>query len=494
MNSIDEIFAIPDWDQRIAFIKASRHTPVPKTKENMDAWFVKRHKVFDKNVRKDQKTIVKEQWYDSKGVLHPAEFEKEPVARIGLPIEQDIYNIHTAFAVGKEPQLKSDTEDEHELEVLSIVKRIGKENKLRFKNKKEMRSWLSEQEVCEYWYRVEDDGFWVKALKHVASLVGIKVRPRYKLKMQIWSPFRGDRIWPIFSDNGNDFLGAMREYEYRLANGATMYCVMLVAGDTVYQIQRGVSATWEYSPGYPFKHGFSKLPLIYAYRPEAFCANIKGIRESLETLTSDFSDAIRMNFFPKLILEGDLVNGGAENIGKSHMLKIQNGGKAYYLDWHQTSDMVKAQMDNLMTKAYSLTNTPLISFDQLRGSGTFPSGTSFDYMFMATLFAADHHWEEMGEFYQRRANFLISAVGDLMPSMKDASDTVEADVVQRPYRIEDLSKRITDAVNGVEGGVMSQKQGVMLVGIVDDYKTELEEIEADEEKKQKKQDIFNSAE
>ena len=63
--------------------------------------------------------------------------------------------------------------------------------------------------------------------------------------------------------------------------------------------------------------------------------------------------------------------------------------------------------------------------------------------------------------------------------MKDASETLEVEVEQRPYRIEDLSKRIEDAVNGVNGHVMSRKQGVLLVGIADEYQEELDEIDGD---------------
>lgn len=494
MNSIDEIFAFPTWEERIAFIKNSRKQPLPRMKENMEAWFTKKHKVYDKNYRKDMRTLVKEESVSPEGKILPPVYEKEPVARIGLPLEQDVVNIHTAFSVGKEPLLKSETEDEKELDLMKLMKKVGTDNKLRFQNKREMRSWLSEQEVCEYWYRYTDISFWRKMWDKVKSLVGIKTQPTYKLRMQIWSPFRGDKLYPIFSDSGNDFLGIGREFEYRLADHSTRYCFMLVTDTQVFQVQRGVGSKWVDSDGYPFSHGFSKIPAIYAWRDEALFRPVIGIRESLEQLTSDFSDAIKMNFFPKLILEGDLANGGAENIGKSHLLKIQNGGKAYYLDWHQTSDMVRTQIDNLFTKYYSLTNTPLISFDQLKGSGTFPSGTSFDYMFMATLFAVDRHWETMGEFYQRRANFIQAAIGDLVPEMKVPSETLEQEVEQRPYRIEDLSKRIQDAVNLTEGHVGSRKQGVMLVGIADDYKDELEEIENDMKKEQQAQDVFNSAE
>lgn len=494
MNSIDEIFAFPTWEERIAFIKNSRKQPLPRMRENMDAWFTKKHKVYDKSYRKDMRTLVREESVSPEGKIIPPQYEKEPVARIGLPLEQDIVNIHTAFSVGKEPLLKSDTEDERELDLLKIMKKVSTDNKLRYQNKREMRSWLSEQEVCEYWYRYDGRGFWRKVWDKVKSVAGIKTKPHDKLRMQIWSPFRGDRLYPIFSDNGNDFLGVGREFDYKLANHATRYCFMLVTPTEVYQVQRGAGNGWEDSDGYPFKHGFSKTPAIYAWRDEALYRPVIGIRESLEQLTSDFSDAIKMNFFPKLILEGDLANGGAENIGKSHLLKINNGGKAYYLDWQQTSDMVKTQIDNLFTKYYSLTNTPLISFDQLKGSGTFPSGTSFDYMFMATLFAVDQHWETMGEFYQRRANFIQTAIGDLVPEMKAPSETLEQEVEQRPYRIEDLSKRISDAVNLVEGHVGSRKQGVMLVGIADDFKDELEEIENDMKKEQEKQDVFSAAE
>lgn len=481
MNNINEIFELESWDERITLIKNARRTPMPKVKELMDAWFTDRHRVNDKEFRKDMKTLVKDAYFDTKGKEHPAEFETEPVARISLPVEQDIVNIHVAFTVGNEPVMKTDTDDKKELDLLRVVKKIMKDNKVRFQNKREMRSWLSETEVCEYWYRYEDSGFWRKVWSKIASLAGIKVKPKYKLRMQIWSPFRGDKLYPIFSDNGRDYLGIGREYEYPLPNHSSMRCFMLVTDEDVYQIQR-VNGPWEYSAGYPFKHGFPKNPTIYRDRHEALCENIKGARESLETLTSDFSDAIKMNFFPKLILEGDLANGGAENIGKSHLLKITGGGKAYYLDWNQTSDMVKTQMDNLLVRCYSLTNTPLISFDQLKASGTFPSGTSFDYMFMATLFAVDRHWEDMGEFFQRRANFLISAAGSIVPELKDASETLEVEVEQRPYRIEDLSKRIADAGAGVEKGVMSRKQGVILVGVVDEYADELKEIENDMKK------------
>lgn len=484
MNLLEHLFSLPTWEERIHFIRRSRLTKHPDIKQLQDDWFPERHSVCDKEKRKDMKTLVRDAELTPSGGATPPQFEVEPVARIALPIEQDITNIHVAFSVGNEPAIRADDASDKENDLLKVVRKISRDNKLSFQNKREMRSWLSETEVCEYWYRVEERGFWQKVVGKVKSLMGLKVSPSWKLRMQIWSPFRGDKLYPLFSKAGGDYLAIGREFEQTDASGLTTQFFMLVTDTEVHQLE-STKDGWTYSEGFPVAHGFEKNPTIYAYRPKALCHDIRGARESLESLTSDWSDAIKMNFFPKLILEGDLSNGGAQSIGKSKLLKIENGGKAYYLDWNQTSDMVKSQIDSLFTKCYSLTNTPLIAFDQLQGAGQFPSGTAFDYLFMATLFAVNRHWEDMGEFFQRRLNFLLSAAGSLVPSLKDAAQTIDAEVEQRPYRIEDLSKRISDATAGVSGGVLSRKQGVMLVGITEEFNEELSEIEQDLKKNER---------
>ena len=110
MNSIDEIFALPTWEERMTLIKRSRRTPMPDVKQLKDNWFPDRHSVNDEKVRHNMKTLVKDSYFDTKGKEHPAEFEDEPVARISLPIEQDIVNIHVAFSVGNEPLMKTESD------------------------------------------------------------------------------------------------------------------------------------------------------------------------------------------------------------------------------------------------------------------------------------------------------------------------------------------------------------------------------------------------
>ena len=86
------------------------------------------------------------------------------------------------------------------------------------------------------------------------------------------------------------------------------------------------------------------------------------------------------------------------------------GANASYLTWNQVPDTVKFEAEGLTEKAYALTNTPHISFENLKGTGNALSGEAFRYVFMGAHMAVENHSEEIGSFMQRRVNFLVSAL------------------------------------------------------------------------------------
>ena len=127
-------------------------------------------------------------------------------------------------------------------------------------------------------------------LAQVKKAFGGSVSPKYKLRCAIWSPFRGDKLYPLFDDSG-DYLALSRQYSVKEVDGTEV----------------------EY---------------------------IRPIRERLERLLSNFADCIDRCFFPYLILEGE-IHGTPQQSGKNRMIKITNGGKVYYLNWDQASDSVR---------------------------------------------------------------------------------------------------------------------------------------------------------
>ena len=478
---LKDILALQDVDKKIEYLK-KRKTEAPNTAKNYDAWDPKRHAIMiDKERYPDGMRVKKDEWVDGKGVKHPAELEPDPINRIALPIEQDQVNIHTAFTVGNEPTMTSDADTNDEKELFGLVKRVLKKNKAKYVNKRVVRSWLSEQEVAEYWYTVEDVSFWASVVAKIRSKLGIATKAETntatrRLKVMIWSPFRGDKLYPLFDSKGK-LVACSREYKVKNDENNMIEKFMTVTDDWVYGWVN--DGGWKIDPENTFKHGFSKMPIIYSFRPETLCANIQCIRERLEELTSEYADCIDYNFYPRIVAEGSVTGRPTKENGD--MIQISGGGKVYYLTWTQTPEQIKLEFSNHMENLYAFTQTPRLTVEALKGIGEVPSGTAFKFVFMGTLIAVDNHAETIGEHLQRRVNFLESAIASLIPRYEHASQSLDIEVEINPFTIDDMEKRISKAVEATGGPVASLKTGVILAGVVDNVEEEVELIKAEQQ-------------
>lgn len=435
----------------------------------------------DKEKYPDRKVLEKEadKKFDEKtGKTYEieAKYKTEPVNRIAIPLEQDIVNIQTAFTVGIEPSLDCEPSDDDEDKLLKALKSVFRANKIKYQNKKIVRSWLSEQEVAEYWYVTEGDTFWEKFWKKIKSTFGGNVKPTKKLKSVLWSPFKGDTLYPFFNDEG-DLVAFSREYKKKLLDGSEITCFMTITDKMVYQ--------WDLSKNYeeraPFAHGFGKLPILYAYRSEPYCEKIKTFRVRLEKLLSNYADCIDYHFFPLLKLIGD-VEGFMGKV-KDRMVKLTGeGADAQYLTWNQVPDTVKFEAETLTNMAYDMSNTPRITFDTLKGIGK-TSGTAFRFMFMGAHMSVSNHTEVIGEFFQRRVNFLISALGTINTEFDKASKTIDVETEVQPFMIDDLADKVNTAVQATGGAIWSTREGIVFAGNADRVDDELKEIEQQKEQK-----------
>ena len=387
--------------------------------------------------------------------------------------DRDIVNIQTAFTVGTEPSMDCTPTDDDEKKLLDAVKAVFKSNKIKYQNKKIVRAWLSEQEAAEYWYVTDDDSFWAKFWKKVKTTFGGKVKPTKKLKSVLWSPFRGDKLYPFFNDEGK-MIAFSREYKKKLMDDSEVICFMTITDKMVYQ--------WDLSKGYeertPFAHGFPKLPVLYAYRPEPYCKKIKTFRVRLEKLLSNYADCIDYHFFPLLKLVGSVAGFAGKT--KDRIVKLEDGADAQYLTWNQVPETIRFEAETLTNNAYDMSNTPRISFETLKGVGK-ASGTAFRFMFMGAHMSVSNHAEVIGEFLQRRVNFLVSALGAINPTeFNKASQTIDIETDLVPYMIDSEDDNVNTAVRAVEGKIWSRREGIMFAGNADRVDEILKEIQEDE--------------
>ena len=154
------------------------------------------------------------------------------------------------------------------------------------------------------------------------------------------------------------------------------------------------------------------------------------------------------------------------------------GANAQYLTWNQVPDTVRLELEGLTNRAYDMTNTPRISPQELKGIGNAVSGKAFRYIFMGAHMAVSNHAEIIGEFFQRRVNFLVSAMGDINPSQfMKASQTIDIDVDLVPYMIDDIDERVYTATNAINGKIWSRREGVLFAGNAERVDEVLKEIE-----------------
>lgn len=389
----------------------------------------------------------------------------EPINRLSLPIEQDIVNIHTAFTVGTEPSMDFTANDTGEQNLYDALTTLLLKTKSKYKNKKVVRSWLSEKQVAEYWFTEDNPKFWNGIYKRN----GIKgEKPRVSLNSTIWSPFRGDGLYPLYDEKGK-MVAFSREYKSTVNEEEITHFMTL---DDTYIYEWEHKEEWEYKG--KKKHGFNKIPVIYAERDKTLCERIRNLRERLEALISSYADCIDYHFFPYLWLDSDNIDfqGGS----KSRIIKLQNGSNIGYLTWDQVPTTIKLEMENLISQIYGLTNTPRISFDNLKSFGQALSGTAFKFMFMGIHAAVENHAEEIGEFFQRRVNFLIDSLGKICSAFNEPSQSIMIDVNIVPYMIDSLKDKVETAVKAVEGKVWSIKEGIAFAGNIDEIVEEYEQI------------------
>lgn len=472
MKTIKEILAIDDISKKIAILKSGRRTPLPDARALLSDWNPAFHEIQTDEVKypKLQITVEDEHtlWDGEKSVKVPRKTKSVDPNRISLPIEQDIVNIHTAFTVGTEPRLVADP-SEAEKPLFTALTETLKQNKTKYQNRKIVRAWLSEEEVAECWYIVPDDCFWSKLRSREPSMYGGRA-PEYRLKSVIWSPFLGDRLYPFFDETG-DLVAFSREFVRKSPDGKNETVFTTYTDKFVY--------TWVFSSEWTDagikEHGFSEIPIIYAPRGETLCKKVRPLRIRLEKLMSGYADCVDYHFFPILKLFGEVEKFSGEFRNRVVQLTGE-GADAMYLTWNQSADPVRVEAEKLLELIYSMTNTPRISFENLKGSGQAFSGVAFRYAFMGAHIAVENHAEEMGLFMQRRINFLLSALGSVNTYLSDASKTLTVETEIVPYMIDDLAGKVSTAVEAVNGGIWSKREGILFAGNADRLEEELKDI------------------
>lgn len=389
------------------------------------------------------------------------------VSRIPVPLQKTIVKRAAAFLCGNpivldaSPEPGSPKKPSLQEQMLAVLTKIWEDNKLDFKSKTLAKLMMAETECAELWY-TEDASpeHW-----EGTAIAGAKFKPR----MRILANSLGDSLYPVF-DSFGDMIAFGRGYKIKEGDKEIEYLDFYTAETRYMFVNAG---TWvmtsEVNPS-------GKIPIIYYSQPQAEWADVQDMIDRLETLLSNLADTNDYFGDPMLVVQGTIKSLPKKTEG-GKVLEVTGSEKApSYLTWDQAPESKKLEIEYLLKFIYSQTQTPDISFENLKGIGQ-TSGKAWSFLFQDAHMKAADKVEIFGEAIQRRLNFLKAVIVFIAPKIKAAVGLVVKPKFEF-YAPPDFEEVIGTIGSAIQYGIMSKETGTRQNPLLENAETELELIAA----------------
>lgn len=438
------------------------------------------HDVFDEGLRKKKPVSKPSGQKDDQG-KEIMTTTNEEVNRMGLPLQKLIVNRRVAFmnvgAMEIECKPKSDADNK----LLAMVKQCREDNKLKYRSKEIAKRMMSELQVAALWYSEDvEAGYWGDAAPKATK----------RMRMRVLSPLLGDELLPVFNGLG-DLVYFGRKYTTTpdVTAAEITADTIKTANDKIEHVDIYTTAFvakfektkegWDLIEKVPYSYG--KMPIIYYHQDRPEWADVQSVITRLETLLSNFADTNDYNGSPILVAKGKIKGFSAKG-ERGKVLELEgDNADIKYVTWQQAPESIKLEIETDLDFIYTCTQTPNISFKEMKGLGASPSGVAFDRILMDAHLAAQNKLDDTyGECAQRELNFLKSACisinTGLLPS-KNLQMTPKFTL----FRIDDQRDGIDNAAAALGGGVASLKTAVAIAGLTDDNDAEVLAIQGEQD-------------
>lgn len=454
--TIKEIFEKENAAEVIAELKSCRFHPLPDVKRAEKALNPKFHDINDPIIRKDKRVKIDS---DDEGVSaqkvisvdgENGNFRIERVARISLAIQRLILNRAVSFCFGNPVLYNATPTDDNEAAVMRAFNCVLQDVKSNSLNRKIARSIFGYKECAEYWYTVEKPH----------SKYGFN--SKHKLRCALFSPVYGDTLYPYFDETG-DMIAFSRAFSRKTVGEETVDYFETFT-DTEHWLWILGPKGYEVVPGYPKPVTIGKIPVVYGHQHKFETEDVDKLIDRLELLLSNFADTNDYHASPKIFTTGRIV-GWAKKGESGAVIEGEEGATMQYVSWQSAPEAVKLEIETLLQMIYTITQTPDISFDSVKGIGA-TSGVALKLLFMDAHLKVQDKREIFDDYLQRRANIILPYIGKMNHSLEAACETIAIEPEIVPYmltsEIDELNYWLT--ANGNKP-VISQEESVEKAGL-----------------------------
>lgn len=308
-------------------------------------------------------------------------------------------------------------------------------------------------EAAEYWYPVEE--------KEGNEGYGFATTKR--IRVAIFSPGKGDKLYPLFDEHG-DMIAFSREYTVVDENKKDNVFFETYT-DTMILTYKQLESGWVLIDSKA--HSLGKIPIVYISQPLAEWADVQPLIERLEKLLSNFAETNDYHASPKIFVNG-VIKGFSKKGEAGGILEAEKDAKAQYLSWDHAPESVKLEIETLLRLIYSMTQTPDISFESVKGLGDV-TGIALKLLFMDAHLKGYNKIETFGSAVQRRINLLKAYISTMNIGLKKAARTATIEPTFSLFMIENDKERV-EMLYTANGGrpLVSQKEAARKAALSDD--------------------------
>lgn len=472
MRKITEILSNSDANT-VHTLLTARKLPFHRSfEELMRQWDPYKHDVFDESKRKKKKIKVPTGQKDPMdgSPIYKDEFVDR--VRIALPTQKVVVNRLVGFMLTNPVTYKANSHgvvlkilDNKQQQLYDAIMHCYHDNKMKYFDKKLVRTVSSQCEAAELWYMTTDED---------GRLGG-------EIRVQLLSPKNGDKLYPHFNDQ-HRMDGFGREYLVFDELGTSEMHFDVYTDRYVYKYINNGSGWVIYEVR---AHGFTKIPVVYYYQYKAEWADVQWAADRVEVCISNWGDTNDYFGTPKYFIQGRL-EGFAE---KGEQGAVFQGGKdtsMNVLSWDHSPESVKGEIAYLFNIIFSFTQTPDISFENMKTLGNNTSGAAIRLMFTDPFIKVGNKTELYGEMFTRRSNIVANGICNAGIYVKgiDASvaENIDFEPVFEPYVPKndvELLQLITQSNGGKPS--TSQRRSIELNPLNDDADSVENEMKEEQE-------------
>jgi len=465
--TIEEIFKQSTSNDVISELKSRRYIPQPDVEAANKALNPELHNINDKILRPDKRVKVDAEDNNIRKVVDTGgdsvNYKIEKVARIKLALQKLIIKRAVSFLFGNQVAYNASPDNANQEMIVKALNRILYDVKSNSLNRKIARLIFGYKECAELWYPVEKQN------------TNYGFNSKFKLRCAVFSPGLGDILYPYWDETG-DMIAFSREFARE--DNKIKYNYFETYTDTEHWLWLYGVNGYEVVDGYPKPISIGKIPIIYGYQDTFETEDVNSLIDRLETLLSNFADTNDYHASPKIFVTGQ-INGWSKKGESGAVIEGEEGSTMEYVSWQNAPESVKLEIETLLKMIYTITQTPDISFESVKGLGAI-SGIALKLLFMDAHLKVQDKREIFDEYLQRRVNVIKAYIGKFNTALEAECEMLEIEPEITPYmpvnEIDEINMWL--AANGNKP-LVSQKASVKGANLTQDPDKDYEQIQSE---------------